>query len=103
MCPEYSVTYVSGSSYKSSLYVIEAGGLSIPHNPLVVSGGHSLYQASKLLRHSDPSITASRYAVLTSDSLRSATKSVADALNEAIQMSANCASDAIKGAKADSS
>lgn len=47
----------------------------------LVNSGHSLYEASRLLGHSDPSITASRYAVLASDSLQSAAESVGKILN----------------------
>jgi integrase len=65
---------------------------------LVVSSGHSLYQASRLLRHSNPNVTADRYAVLTSNSLRSATESVADALNEALKDDSDSASRLIQGA-----
>ena len=65
---------------------------------LVVSSGHSLYQASRLLRHSNPNVTADRYAVLTSNSLRSATESVADALNDALKDASDSASKAIQGA-----
>ena len=65
---------------------------------LVVSSGHSLYQASRLLRHSNPNVTADRYAVLTSNSLRSATESVSDALNDAMQDDSDSASKMIRGA-----
>ena len=50
----------------------------------VVNSGHSLYQASRLLGHSDTSITANHYAVLARDSLQSAAESVGDILNAAM-------------------
>ena len=54
------------------------------HASYVVNNGHSLLLASRLLGHTDPSITAKHYAVLASDSLRSASESVADVLSDAM-------------------
>jgi integrase len=54
------------------------------HASYVVNNGHSLLLASRLLGHTDPSITAKHYAVVANDSLRAASESVASVINQSM-------------------
>ena len=69
---------------ESLLPELKLHSLRRTHASYVVNSGHSLLMASKLLGHSDPSITAKHYAILASDGLRSASESVADVIKAAM-------------------